>query len=66
MYHRPAIKLSVLLNGTSRELAKDLIRHISKTSTAPNSDTITRQQKTELNKTIPNKWIRLNRHNNNR
>nr|AKM16734.1 farnesyl diphosphate synthase [Mylabris cichorii] len=54
---------------TNREfLYKTIQRQISKTTTATNSDAITRQQKPELHETTTNnnKWIRTNRHNNNR
>nr|AHH34857.1 farnesyl diphosphate synthase [Epicauta gorhami] len=53
---------------TNRELiVNQLRRQISKTTAATNSDAITREQKNELHPgTNNNKWIRVNRHNNNR
>ncbi|KAJ8925720.1 hypothetical protein NQ315_009567 [Exocentrus adspersus] len=64
-------KLSV--HRTSREIARELRRHISKTSSVPNSDAISRQHDSQLkanfqldanNRNLANKWSKLSRHNN--
>ncbi|KAK9884172.1 hypothetical protein WA026_005128 [Henosepilachna vigintioctopunctata] len=59
----PSMKLCV--NRSSREILKGFNRTISKTAAVPNSDAITRQE-SEVRDIIPNKWIRLNKQNNNR
>ncbi|XP_019880038.1 farnesyl pyrophosphate synthase isoform X1 [Aethina tumida] len=61
---------SKLVRRTSRELVRELRRHISKTSSVPNSEAISRQQENKLNtndnqqSSATNKWLTLNRHNN--
>ncbi|XP_018578619.1 farnesyl pyrophosphate synthase-like [Anoplophora glabripennis] len=66
-----SVRLSV--NRSSREIAREIRRHISKTSSVPNSDAISRQQDNKLkvnlelavnNRNLSSKWSKLSRHNN--
>lgn len=60
--------IKVSINRTSQELFKDFKRRISKTSIAPNSNAISKEQQTELKlyENTKSKWIKLNKHVNNR
>ncbi|GJQ66635.1 Fpps [Trypoxylus dichotomus] len=49
-----------------RDLFGDLQRHISKTSSTPNSNAFTTRKNNNSSKSQANKWTRLNRHNNQR
>lgn len=56
------------LNRSCREIVRDIKRYISKTSSVPNSDAISRQQENKFiddeTRQNSNKWRIINRHNN--
>lgn len=56
----------IALNRSCREIVRDLKRQITKTSSVPNSDAISRQQENKFmeEEARRNQWKIINRHNN--